>query len=279
MGAGVVDSSGWGRASDRGGRGGRGARRRSACCCRVPTVGQDVLQAGDLTDEHIVKAIDVLVDELYRQQRKNRFWDPTTPELKADGGGWKMMDPQKPGWTALAVLALLHAGESYQEPRLRSAIRHLQNVEMLGTYALATRALVWAMLPDQFHGELQADAESLMKGFIVDYQALEQLGPPDFPTTGRKVLVRGGWHYACVHGPWMLVDNSNTQFAALALWMADRRDVKIDQRIRKILEEHVIATQLPDGGWRYREVLQPRVSPTGSRRAAGCSAGSTKSSR
>ena len=94
-------------------------------CVLLPcpdAVGQDVLQAGDLTDEHIVKAIDVLVDELYRQQRKNRFWDPTTPELKADGGGWKMMDPQKPGWTALAVLALLHAGESYQEPRLRSAI-------------------------------------------------------------------------------------------------------------------------------------------------------------
>ena len=53
------------------------------------------------------------------------------------------------GRTALAVYALLATGESPQDPRLKQAIEWLRKQEPRGTYALAVRCQVWALLADK----------------------------------------------------------------------------------------------------------------------------------
>ncbi|MCH7799286.1 MAG: DUF4159 domain-containing protein [Planctomycetes bacterium] len=235
---------------------------------RADAVGQGVIRARDLTDQHIGMAIDVLVEELYRQQDPTRFWDPTNKEIGPKSIGFKEMVGQRPGWTALTVLALLHAGESYQDPRLGPALKYLKNTESNGTYAIAAKTLVWAMLPsDRFHGALQADARRLMNGFLANVEVAEQLAA-DNTYTDRRIPVRGGWDYRCSAHDWFMPDNSNTQFAALALWMANQRGVATERRIWKILEEHFVATQRDDGGWPYRDWYIPPQS-TGSMTTSG----------
>ena len=67
-------------------------------------------------------------------------------------------------------------------------------------------------------------------------------------------------------GPWgqMAGDNSNTQFAALALWVARRHGLPVDLALQRA-EAHFRRSQQADGGWSYVNMLStmplpPRVS-------------------
>ncbi|MCI0463914.1 MAG: hypothetical protein L0Z62_43830 [Gemmataceae bacterium] len=59
-------------------------------------------------------------------------------------------------------------------------------------------------------------------------------------------IARGPGHTAT-----MEVDNSNTQFALLALWVARRHGIPCDDAIARV-ERRLRATQRPHGGWTYR---------------------------
>src|SRR5262249_24635230 len=50
-------------------------------------------------------------------------------------------------------------------------------------------------------------------------------------------------------------DNSNTQFATLALWVARRYALPVDQAVAR-LDARFRSSQNPDGGWGYRYVFQ-----------------------
>jgi hypothetical protein len=61
------------------------------------------------------------------------------------------------------------------------------------------------------------------------------------------------------------VDNSNTQFALLALWVARRHGIPADYAIAMV-EKRLRATQRPHGGWTYRypdKVIDERMFLTG----------------
>ncbi|UCD76708.1 MAG: hypothetical protein JSV91_07230 [Phycisphaerales bacterium] len=183
---------------------------------------QDQLTAEQLADEHVLKAIDAIVEELYARKDPQRFWDPIKPpagESTTQGGGY----------TALTVLSLLYAGQSYQDPRLRDAIEYLADYPMGGTYAVSLRAAVWAKLPAKFRKNLEADIAWLLAGF------------------SQK---SSGWTYEQKPNSTRR-DNSITQFAALALWEAAKRGARIDPRLWQALEERFLVMQLPDGGWNY----------------------------
>ena len=105
------------------------------------------------------------------------------------------------GYTALTVLALLTAGQTYQDPRLRDAVDFLADFGMEGTYAVSLRAGVWARLPRKYATNLSKDTQWLLDGFS------DQAGGWDYvqdPRTGYR-------------------DNSIRQFGALALWEAAKR--------------------------------------------------------
>src|SRR5690606_6995481 len=78
-------------------------------------VQQAAITPDSLTDEHVQQAVAAIVEELYARKHPERMWEPAqvpAGESKRQGGGY----------TALVTLAMLHAGQSYQEPRLRDAI-------------------------------------------------------------------------------------------------------------------------------------------------------------
>ncbi|MHC4589781.1 MAG: hypothetical protein ACYTAQ_10705, partial [Planctomycetota bacterium] len=197
--------------------------------------------AETLTDEQVQAATRAIVEELYRAKDPQRFWDP--PSWDPDRHGQRA---QAGGYTALAVLALLHAGESYQDPRLRDAVAHLEQAPLAGTYAVAVRAHVWARLPDKFSDRLRADSKWLADAF--------QQRPRGW---GYEMKPRSSWY-----------DNSLAQYGALGLWEAAKRGVPVHDRYWQLLEERFVANQLPDGGWSYRN-NQP---VTGSMTAAGLTA-------
>ena len=94
-----------------------------------PTVaGQDSITAATLTDEHVQRAIGAMVQELYARKDPVRFWEPAKPPTDEVN--------QTGGYTALTVLALLSAGQTFQDPRLRDAVTYLEKVGMDGTYAV-----------------------------------------------------------------------------------------------------------------------------------------------
>ena len=114
--------------------------------------------AENVTDEHVQRAIDAIVESLYDRKDAQRGWEPaTTPPGESR--------TQQGGHTALVVLSLLYAGQSYQDPRLRDAVALLESTDMEGIYAVALRAHVWAALPRKYLDALAADAQRLMGSF------------------------------------------------------------------------------------------------------------------
>lgn len=189
----------------------------------------------DLTDEHVTLAIRAIVDELYQRKHDERFWEPSSlPSGQSE---------QEGGYTALVVLALVRAGESYQDPRLRDAVSYLEDVSIDGIYALAVRMMLWASLPPRFAPNLEADAKRLLAGFSFHAR---------------------GWDYR-MNPATTRQDNSIRQFGALALWEAAARGVKVDDRYWRTLEEGFLRLQLSDGGWNYTGAGRA----TGSMTAAG----------
>ena len=191
-----------------------------------------------LTDATVRAAVRAIVDELYRRRDADHFWDPPSWNPDRDG-----QVSQRGGYTPLVVLAMLHAGESYQDPRLREAVAHIEKADLTGTYAIALRTHVWALLPNRFSDRLAGDTQWLIDSFKPR---------------------RGGWSYEQPSRSGRY-DNSLAQYGALALWEAGKRGVPVADRYWQRLEQRFIDNQFPDGGWNYR-TNQP---VSGSMTAAG----------
>jgi hypothetical protein len=197
----------------------------------------DAITPASLTDRHLTAAIDAIAAELVARKDPKRFWEPARPprgESQRQGGGT----------TALVVLSLLYSGQSYQDPRLRDAVEHLESAELEGTYAVAVRAHVWAQLPERFRPALEADARWLLQAFSTRSLAW------DYGAKPRSTYK----------------DNSLRQYGALGLWEAAKRGVPVPERLWEALEKAFLECQLPDGGWNYAGDDKP---PRGSMTAAG----------
>jgi len=131
-----------------------------ACLLQISFFASNSLAA---TPEQVDAAIAKATAFIYSQQ-KDGLWEthpipPTKEEVAkrpsgVDGGQWG-------GVTALAVYALLAAGESPNDPRLVPAIQFLHTADIQGTYALGLRAQMYPFLPpsNDIRREAQDDAE------------------------------------------------------------------------------------------------------------------------
>src|SRR5215203_5237801 len=110
------------------------------------------------TNSEIKKTIQRAVNYLYEQQLPDKTW-----ELKFENHG-----VQKTGQTALAVYALLCAGESRQDPRIAPALAYLKKTDTTGVYALGLRCQLWLMLPQtaDVKAAMQKDAGILLRSMI-----------------------------------------------------------------------------------------------------------------
>lgn len=178
-----------------------------------------------LTDREIQWAIEALKTGLYDLQGAKGTWERQYPQ-----GSLSYLNSHEGGQTALAVLALLDAGESYQEKRLRPALDFLASRQSDYTYVRSLRAHIWAMLPQRFMKALNAERTWLL---------------------GAYGYNSGSWNYTSIEMN-SGYDNSLTQYGVLGLWEAAKRGLPVPPKLWKRVEDHYLRTQLLDGGWNYR---------------------------
>lgn len=196
--------------------------------------------AAAATDVQVEQAVADLVTYLYAQQSPEGHWEPD------DLAGHKA--EQETGISSLVTYALLSAGESYQDPRMRKALNWLRENPGRGTYAVSIRAHIWALLPDEFRPNLEQEARWLLGAHNDSSVFLYQQAP-----NNRNA-----------------VDHSTTQYGILGLWEFSKRGGRVDPRFWTAIVEHLNKTQSPDGGWSYSPRGDEKASESrGSMTAAG----------
>lgn len=160
-------------------------------------------------------------------------------------GNWEEYPNNNGGVTALCTLALLESGVPADDPVVRSALKYLRGLELDKTYTVALQTMVLAA----------AEPKRDMALIVRNVRWLERTQVKDGP---RK----GAWSYPGSGG-----DNSNAQFAVLALYDAQRVGAKVSRDTWRLALDYWQRTQNADGSWGYL----PGEPGTGSMTCAGIS--------
>jgi len=180
----------------------------------------------EVTAEQVRVAIDRSVAYLKRQQRAD--------------GSWSALPLYPGGVTALCTLALLNAGVEPEEDSVRRALEHLRAVTPEKTYVVALQTMVFSKAtPKRDRALVARNVAWLEKTQIVEGDT------------------RGSWAYPGLSG-----DNSNSQFALLALYEADRIGVKVDGRTWRMAKAYWEKLQNADGSWGYKSGMPGTGSMT-----------------
>ena len=150
--------------------------------------------------------------------------------------------------TALCTLALLNAGVGPDDPAVARALDYLRGFDKPEkTYSVALRTMVYCL------AEPKKD-QLLIRQNVRWLEGTQLAGASAF-SRRRK----GAWGYSATEGAG---DNSNTQFALLALNEADRVGIKVSPITWRLAREYWLGTQLPDGSWGYQPGDESRGSMT-----------------
>ena len=173
----------------------------------------------EVTADSVRKSIEAGVAYLQKQQSKTN-------------GSWPEHPAQPGGLTSLCTLALLNSGVPRDDPSIRRALEYLRalgNPQM--TYATALQTMVFCL------------AEPEKDRLLISRNAkwLESI-----QVTGEDR--KGSWGYSSGEGKG---DNSNTQFAMLALYEAERVGVEISDQTWRLALNYWLDCQKPDGSWGY----------------------------
>ncbi len=149
----------------------------------------------DVTAEQVRDAIDRGVTYLRRQQFPDGSWQEIAPIMAG-------------GVTSLCTMALLNAGVPKDDPQIQSALNILRQIPPVSNYPTALQTMVFAM------AEPEKDIQLLRRNvrWIEEQQK-------------RDAAHRGMWSYPLGNG-----DNSNSQFAILALYEAQRAGVAVNRQ-------------------------------------------------
>jgi hypothetical protein len=164
---------------------------------------------------------------------------------KADGR-WREHPGQPGGMTALCTLALINAGADVNSPQIQRAVTYLRSVGPPGSvYATSLQTMVFCA----------AEPEKDQLLISRNVQWLEQVQIK----AGRFA---GAWKYSDRQGTG---DNSNSQFALLALHDAQQVGVTVQKSTWSLALDYWLRAQRLDGSWPY----VPGEPPKGSMTCAG----------
>lgn len=207
--------------------------------------------------EQVDKAIGEAILKLYSLQ-KNGNWevvalaDSDKAEYDVEGGQWG-------GLTAIATYALLAAGESPQDPRIRTAVEWLKKADIKGVYALGMRLQVWNFLPkNEARGFIEHDAKLLL---------LALKGKGDQKGNGDQ---KGFFDYLVT--PSGRYDHSVSQYGVLGMWAAAEAEqpFEVPEKFWELVEQAWLRDQDKKGGWSYVKGANSLQNPsTMSMTAAG----------
>lgn len=188
-------------------------------------------------------AINRAVEWIKSQRNATGVWDSGEP----GGANWA-------GDTALASLALLYANEDARQDDMSRTLDWLAAQPINSTYVYGLRAHVFSITQnDKFKKRIDSDLLWL----------LDAVNPATTQTPGSYNYM--SWKQSGYSG----YDNSNSQFGVLGVWMATEAGAKHERLTGfwKMVEDHWLRDQRPDGGWSYRNAgSEPS---TGSMTAAG----------
>ncbi len=166
-----------------------------------------------ITAEQVREAIDGGVKYLLEQQNQNR-------------GTWNDLAPYPGGVTALCTLALLNSGVEPSHPQIQKALTYLRTIEPTKTYSVSLQTMVFCA------AEPRRDQVLIQR----NVSWLESIQVPN-----------GSWSYPSGDG-----DNSNAQFAVLALHEAERVGAQVRPDTWQKAADYWAKCQNPDGAWGYR---------------------------
>ena len=173
-----------------------------------------------LTPQQIQRSIEKARDWLIKEQRGNGSWECAM-----------RTDDTRVGATALVMLALANAGVAADQPALAKGLDWLRRQEPAETYSVSLQTMVLAMLaPDTDRALIARNVNWLEKAQV---------------PAGRAA---GSWSYGADRGTG---DNSNSQFALLALHEADRAGVRVRDEIWAKAQQYWVACANGDGSWGY----------------------------
>jgi hypothetical protein len=197
----------------------RRLKRFAALALVILLIGQ-AARGEEVTPEAVRDTIARGTQYLFKQQAPN--------------GSWTDQFDQPTGVTSLVTLALLNSGETAKNPKLAKALDFLNGSPLpKATYAASLQVMVFCQA-DPAHYKLKINELAMW---------LEATQIKD----GKN---KGGWHYG-TRGDG---DNSNTQFAILALHEAERAGVKIKEQTWKLAEQYWINNEFRQkelGSWGY----------------------------
>jgi len=173
-----------------------------------------------VSPDKIQRAIEKARDWLIREQEANGAWECSmrTEETRV-------------GATSLVMLALANAGVDRSHVALQRGLDWLRRQQPDETYSVSLQTLVLAML--------SPDADRAILERNVDW--LERAQVSQGPATGS-------WSYGTNKGTG---DNSNAQFALLALHEANRAGIRVRRDVWMRAQQYWAACANPDGSWGY----------------------------
>lgn len=185
-------------------------------------------QGEDITAQQVREALDKGIHFLKRQQRKDGSWSDTI-----------LSNPYPGGVTALCTLALLESGVPVEDDSIQRALSYLRKLrgDVHKTYSVALQTMVFCK------AEPYRDLATITR----NARWLENAQVKDGP-------YKGGWSYTSAASmPGGGADNSNSQFALLALHEAERVGVKIEGRVLRLAKAYWESLQNADGSWGYKK--------------------------
>jgi hypothetical protein len=184
----------------------------------------------ELTTEQVRRSLDRAIGYLRREQLKRGHW----AEL-AQGG-------YHGGVTALCTLALLESGVDAEDPTVRRALNHLRSVDAKKTYVVALQTMVFCRA-----GQV-ADRARIREN-------IRWLESAQNTSNGDD---HGAWGYSGGPG----TDNSNSQFAVLALHEAEQAGFQVQPRTWQLALGYWRRAQNTNGSWGYNVRSPGRGSMT-----------------
>lgn len=198
---------------------------------------------------------------LYGVRPANAQIDAARVKAAIDGGVGCLRDIQSPNGsygelaletgavTSLCTLALLNCGVPADDEQVQRSLNYLRRLKPVSTYATSLQTMVFCIAEPHNQTLIRENAKWLES------------------TQVSSAGMNGSWSYGNRSGSG---DNSNAQFALLALYEAERVGVNVDQRTWQRAYDYFLSAQNPNSGsWGYVPAGGPG---TGSMTCAGIAA-------
>ena len=226
----------------------------AACAALLGGAGVRPAVAADAVA--VDRAIGRGTDFLYARQSDGLQWeevgfgdrepdrDPQTGNVIGPLMAHTVRGGQWGGRTALCTYALLACGQPETDERVRRAVDFLRRADLVGTYAVSLRALVWSLLPQREENRqaMARDARLLMT-------AMQGNAPLPGKAGNKPRLNAGLFDY--LPDETDHVDLSAGQYGLLGLWAASRSGWEVPANYWQAAETAWTRWQQPDGGWAY----------------------------